>query len=219
MLNRYSPNSRKLNRVYVPPRISNNDLTGSLSDIVEPNQKNYSISKKNDFSKIPIVNTKSIQNSDLTGSLQNIEIPSEKTYNANTKSTSYTSKVINNENTIKEFENEIAEFSGMGIKKQIDSYDAVNSTFTIKNVLLEYGTEGVRPENFEIYVTGLKIPTTTYIIYQSENNVTIKFNQVLFDYADLQMESVIIIGKFLDIGLEQIDDIGLTDENGEFLIL
>jgi hypothetical protein len=33
------------------------------------------------------------------------------------------------------------------------------------------------------------------------------------------MESVIIIGKFLDIGLEQIDDIGLTDENGEFLIL
>jgi hypothetical protein len=219
MLNRNISNTRKFNRVFVPRTISNTDVTGSLQGIVEPVKTNYSISKKNKISNLGIVNTSNLEIVDITGSINNIEIPSDTTYAANTKSQNYISNVINNKNTSNDFENEIIEFSGMSIKKQITSFDSVNYTFTIANCILEYGTCGSISENFEIYINGLLISPSIYVIEQVLNDVVIKFTQILFSFEEIQNQNVIIMGKFLDIALEEIDDVGLTDETGQYLIL
>jgi hypothetical protein len=219
MLNRNISNSRKFNRVFVPRTISNTDITGSLQGIVEPVKTNYSVSKKNKISNLGIVNTSNLEVTDITGSISNIEIPSSTKYVTNTKSQNNLSNVVNNKNASVDFENQIIEFSGMCIKKQITSFDSSNITFTIANTILEYGTSGTISENFEIYLNGLLLSPSIYTVEQVGIDVVIKFTQILFDFEELQNQNVIVMGKFLDIGLEEIDHVGLTDENGEYLIL
>lgn len=221
MLNRYNVNTRKFNRVYVPPRVVNNDITGSLEGVTEPTKKNVIATKKDVFSGTQIINTKTIPNTNLTASLENIETPSTTKFEAVTKSAPITSNITNIKNISTNFETEILEFSGMKIEKQPNEINSVNKKFIIYNTSLEYGTDGTKSQNIEIYVNGLTISPSIYSIQQIGLNIEIQFIEELFDFNILETQNVIIIGKFSDIGLEleEIDDVGLTDENGEQLTI
>lgn len=219
MHSKYNSNTRKLNRIYVPRKIENTDITGSLDAISIPSSNLYRSTTRKELNVSKIINPNSLQNLDITGSLQNIEAPSNKTYNPYSKSNSTLPKVINNDNKINDFHAEIFEFSARYIKKEISSYDAEASTFILNNTLLDYGTEGTTSENFEVIVSGLQLPSSTYKVEQVGNDVFIIFNEILFSYDGLQTENVIVIGKFLDIGMETENEIGLTTEDNEPLIL
>jgi hypothetical protein len=221
MLNRYLSHTKKFNRIYVPPKVVNNDITGSLIGVLEPTKKTITATKKEIFSGTQIINTESIPNPNLTASLQNIETPSTTKFDTATKSSPTTYKLTNTKNISSDFENEILEFSLMKIEKQPNEINSQSKKFIIYNTIVEYGTSGVISENIEVYVSGLKMSPTIYSILQNGVNTEIVFKQDLFDFDILETQNIIIIGKFLDIGLEleEIDDIGLTDENGEYLIL
>lgn len=221
MLNRYTSHTKKFNKIYVPPKVVNNDITGSLVGVTEPTKRNIIATKKDIFSGTQITNTKVISNTNITASLESIEIPATTEFAAYTKSAPIVSKLTNTKNISTDFQNEIIEFSGMKIEKQPNEIDVVNKKFIIYNLILEYGTNGVISENIELYVSGLKMSPSIYSISQNGVNVEITFKQDLFDFDILETQNIIIIGKFLDVGieLEEINDVGLTDENGEYLIL
>lgn len=220
MLNRYNANTRKFNRVYVvPPKIPNNDITGSLVGVSKPTKQN-SVATKHNVNSIPHI-VKEVINTDITGSLEGIESPSTTHFHAVTKSSPIVSKITNTKNTHEDFNMEIIEFSAMKIQKQPNEINSVDKKFIIYNTSLEYGTDGVTSQNIEIYVNGLTIPPSVYSIKQIGINIEIELNEELFDLNILETQNVIIIGKFSDIILElqEIDDIGLTDENEQYLIL
>lgn len=221
MLNRYNAHTKKLIRVYVPPKVVNTDITGSLQGITEPTKRIITATKRDVFSNTQIVNTKVIPNTNLTSSLENIEVPSTINYAAYTKIAPTISKITNNKNTTNDFQNEIIEFSGMKIEKQPTEVDTINKKLIIYNTSLEYGTNGVKSENIEIYINGLITSPSIYYLEQIGVNIEIVFIEELIDFNILEKENIIIIGKFSDIGLElqEIDDIGLSDENGEQLII
>ena len=219
MHSKYNSNTRKLNRIFVSRKIENTDLTGSLEGIYAPSNTAYNTGIRKGVSIHKVVNKTSIQSSDLTGSLQNIEIPPDTNYNPYSKSNISVTKVVNNTNKINDFHQEIFEFSARYVKKQISSYNAQKSTFTLYNTILDYGTEGTTSENFEVIVKGLQLPSTIYKVEQFGNDVIITFSEILFSYDGLQTENVIGIGKFLDVGIETENQIGLTTEDNEPLIL
>lgn len=220
MLNRYNVNTRKFNRVYVvPPKVVNNDITGSLVGVTEPTKQNI-VATKHNISPITHV-IKEITNTDITGSLEGVESPSTTHFNATTKSSPIISKITNTKTIHEDFNTEIIEFSGMKIQKQPNKIDIDNHKFIIYNMSLDYGTDGVTSQNIEIYINGLTIPPSIYTISQIGMNIEIQFIEELFDLNILETQNVIIIGKFSNIILElqEIDDIGLTDENEQYLIL
>jgi hypothetical protein len=105
-------------------------------------------------------------------------------------------KLVNNKNKIESFHNEILQFSGRSIIKQIDDID--NSGFgnlIIYSSSLDYGTEGASPENFEVMVFGLHIPGN-YRIYEQNENVIVSLNDFYIDFENVTINDIYVIGKF-----------------------
>lgn len=190
MLNRFSTNARKLNRII--PKINFNNLSGSLSD--------------------------STLNIDITGSLLNVDLPTTKSFQSQTKQNPNTIKLVNNKNTILDFHQEILEHSARYVSRVIDEFDNIKNTLTIKDVWLDYGTEGASADNFEILVYGLHIPGD-YTVVQSENNVVITLNDEYIDFDNVTKNDIYVIGKLKDIPIGTETDIIISSENNEELIL
>jgi hypothetical protein len=150
---------------------------------------------------LPKINPKNL-NDDLylTGSLLNIDIPSTPSYESNVKSNPNPTKIINNTNTIYEFHNEILQFSARTAKKAIDSYSADGfGKLIINNVKLDYGTEGVSPDNFEVLVGGLHLPGD-YSVSESGSSVVVSLNDLYIDFSgDVDVSNIYVIGKFINI--------------------
>ncbi len=146
---------------------------------------------------LPKINTNNL-NDDLylTGSLLNIDIPSTQSYQSNVRVQTTTTKITNNKNTINEFHNEILQYSGRLIKKSVDSYS--NDGFgklILNNTVLDYGTEGASPDNFEIIVGGLHIPGN-YTIKEVGTDVVITLNDSYIDFDSQHINDIYVIGKF-----------------------
>jgi len=201
MLNQFSSNARKLNRIIPKVNFNNlNDslyLTGSLENIsasfTEP-IKFQSNTRKNPFGPT-VVNTNNIVISDLSGSLLNIELPSSASYESQTRSNPNPITVINNKQTITDFHNEIFQHSARYIERKVDEFDNVLNTLTIYNVFLDYGTEGANSDNFEIFVFGLQIPGD-YTLRETNNNVVITLNDEYIDFDNVTLDDIYVIGKF-----------------------
>ena len=101
---------------------------------------------------IPKINPNNLVSTDLTGSLLNIEIPTNTKFDSNTKLNPNPTKLINNKNKVSDFHNEILQFSARKLSRNVDEFDNVNNTLTIRNVHTDYGTEGASVDNFEILV-------------------------------------------------------------------
>lgn len=145
---------------------------------------------------IPKINTNNL-NDDLylTGSLLNIDTPTTRSFQSHTRSNPNPTKISNNKNTISDFHLEILQNSVRYISKNVDSFDNILNTLTINDTLLDYGTEGASPENFEILVFGLQIPGD-YIIKEINGNVVITLGGEYIDFDNVTLNDIYVIGKF-----------------------
>jgi hypothetical protein len=223
MLNQFSSNARKLNRII--PKVNFNNLndslyiTASLLNVQLPSSASYqSNTRKNPFG--PTVINKNNINDSLytTASLQNIELPSSASYESQTRSNPNPIKVINNKQTIIDFHTEIFEHSARYIQRKVDAFDNQLNTLTIYNAFLDYGTEGANSDNFEIFVIGLQIPGD-YTIVEINNNVVITLNDKYIDFDNVTLDDIYVIGKIVEIALNSEDYFDLTTEDDETIIL
>jgi hypothetical protein len=167
---------------------------------------------------VPKVNINNLTNNDLTGSLQNIEIPTNTKFQSKTRSNPNPIKLVNNKTVISDFYQEILEHSARYNQRIIDEFNNVANTLTIKNVSLDYGTEGASPNNFEVLVFGLHIPGN-YKIEEVGNNVVITLNEQYIDYDNVTINDIYVMGKLKDIPIGTELDIVLSTENDEEIIL
>jgi hypothetical protein len=167
---------------------------------------------------VPKVNINNLTNNDLTGSLQNIEIPTNTKFQSKTRSNPNPIKLVNNKTKISDFYQEILENSARYNQRVIDEFDNNTNTLTIYNVTLDYGTEGVSPNNFEVLVFGLHIPGN-YKIEEVGNNVVITLNEQYIDYDNVTINDIYVMGKLKDIPIGTELDIVLSTENDEEIIL
>jgi hypothetical protein len=165
------------------------------------------------------VNTNNLTNSDLTGSLLNIVIPTNTKFESNSKTNPNPTKLVNNKTKISEFYNEILQFSGRSLKRGIDLFDNTGfGSLTIRNVALDYGTEGASSENFEVLVYGLHIPGD-YSIKEVGNDVVITLNNEYIDFDNVTLTDIYVIGKLIDIPIASEDGYNLITEDGSDIII
>ena len=167
---------------------------------------------------IPKINPNNLVSTDLTGSLANIEIPTNTKFNSNTKSNPNKNIVTNNKSTINDFYLEILQNSARKATRMIDAFNNALNTLTIYNAYLDYGTEGVSPNNFEILVYGLHIPGN-FNISEVGNNVVISLNDRYIDFDNVTINDIYIIGKIVDIPIITEDSINITTEDGLDIII
>jgi len=167
---------------------------------------------------IPKINPNNLVSTDLTGSLANIQIPTNNKFNSNTKANPNKNIITNNKSTINDFYLEILQHSARRVERKIDEFDNNLNTLTIKNVALDYGTEGASPNNFEILVYGLHIPGD-YTIREVGNNVVIKLNDYYIDYDNVTIDDIYVIGKLIEIPIASEDGYNLTTEDGLDIII
>jgi hypothetical protein len=122
-----------------------------------------------------------------------IRIPTK--FGGRTKSNPNPIKLVNNKTIISDFHQEILQNSAKYIKKAVNSFDNINNTLTINNIGLDYGTEGVHTDNFEILVFGLHIPGD-YTIKEINNNVVITLGGEYIDFDNVTLNDIYVIGKF-----------------------
>lgn len=144
---------------------------------------------------VPKTNIQHLVNNDLTGSLEHIKLPTTNKFNSNTHSQSNTTTITNNKNTINNFYTEILQNSARYVSRTIDSFDNQKNTLTIENVNLDYGTDGITPDNFEVIVFGLHIPGD-YKIEQVNNNIVITLHDRYIDFDNVTINDIYVIGKF-----------------------
>ncbi len=167
---------------------------------------------------IPKINLNNLTSNDLTGSLLNIEIPNETKFNSNTKSNPNPTKLVNNKSKISNFHSEILQFSARKVARNIDEFDNINNTLTIRNVHTDYGTEGASADNFEILVFGLHIPGD-YIVRDIGNNVVITLNDRYIDFDSVTINDIYVIGKLVEIPITTEDGFIITTEDGLDIII
>jgi len=144
---------------------------------------------------VPKINSNNLVSTDLTGSLLNIEIPTNNKFESKTRSNSNPIKIVNNKSKIDNFHSELLNYSARKDARYIDSFDNILNTLTINNVVLDYGTEGATPSNFEILVFGLHIPGN-FTIREVGSNVVITLNDRYIDFDNVTINDIYVIGKF-----------------------
>jgi hypothetical protein len=145
---------------------------------------------------VPKVNINNLTNNDLTGSLQNIEIPNNTKFESKTRSNPNPIKLVNNKTKISDFYQEILENSAKQIEKGINDFSNVGfGSLIIYSSSLDYGTEGVSPNNFEVLVYGLQIPGN-YSIKEIGDNVVITLNSNYIDFDNVTINNISVRGKF-----------------------
>jgi len=167
---------------------------------------------------VPKVNVNNLNNTDLTGSLQNIQIPNNTKFESKTRSNSNSIKLVNNKTKISDFYQEILENSARINERTIDAFDNVTNTLTIKNVSLDYGTEGASPNNFEVLVYGLHIPGN-YTIREVGNDVVITLGGYYIDYDNVTINDIYVMGKLVDVPVATEDDSIIITEDGLDIII
>lgn len=117
-------------------------------------------------------------------------------------------KVVNNKNKINNFYQEILEHSAKYIKVNVNEYNNINNTLTIKNMRTDYGTEGASPNNFEVVVFGLNIPGN-FKVEDINGDVVVTLFDEYIDFDNTDVSDIYVIGKLVEIPV--------TDELGNIL--
>ncbi len=219
MLNRFSSNTKKLAKVIQKINTNNLidlDLTGSLNNIEIPSSKKFDAKTRTKV--IQNINTNNLTDLDLTGSLNNIEVPSDKKFAAKTRTNETVVKLVNNTPKLNQFYTDILQYSGRYVKRGITEIDTQNNKLIIENVKLDYGTEEVSPNNFEVIVGGLNLPGI-YEINQVSSSVEITLKQEFIDYQSVTENDIYVIGKILELQLLTDELQGLQTEDGKIIIL
>lgn len=173
--------------------IENTDITGSLQNIVEPSK--YTKSQyRNKSVQISPVNKNSVENTDITGSLQGITEPAK--YNRSQYRTKEpVVRTFNDKTRSLNFNSQIIKFSAKQIEKQITSFDAEQNKLYISASVLDYDTEQITDENFELFYNGASVPFI-YKVEQVGDDVVITFLEPYIIYESLQNSQIFVSGKF-----------------------
>ena len=201
MLNRFNSNTRKLNRVIQQINLNNLSGSGYLDNLLDDYILQTSLSSSFDG--------RDINGNPLSSSQAMLELSASTAYNyntsfdtsiptkfnSNTKSNPNPIKVVNNKTTISDFYQEILENSARYVKRSVDSFNNDGfGTLTILNAQLDYGTEGVSADNFELLVYGLNIPGD-YSVKEVGSDVVITLNDEYIDFDNVTLNDIYVIGK------------------------
>ena len=213
MLNRFTSNTKKLNRVVA--KINFNNLpdvlsaTASIQEIINDGiatPKTFQANTKQLKQSVSKVNINNVPNlNSATASIQEIindGITAPKKFQSETKSNESPTKYVFTDNIIKEFHNEIFQYSARYIyvsasvieKTAISADESTLNKLIINNRILDYGTETVGPENFEVFIDGLHMPGI-FSINQSGSNIEIKINDYWLIDNRVEPENIKIFGK------------------------
>ena len=234
MLKQFNSNARKLNRI-IPKINPNNLVSADLNNLLDDYKIQINLSASLDgrgtilnplseietgsagqdgYSNLPNEISASIEYT-YTPSFD-VRIPTK--FGGRTKSNPNPIKLINNKSNIKDFHSELLDYSARKAERYVDDFDNVANTLTIYNVVLDYGTEGASPNNFEILVFGLHIPGN-YTIKEVGNNVVITLNDMYIDFDSVTINDIYVIGKFVDIPIASEDDSIIITEDGLDIII
>jgi hypothetical protein len=170
----------------------NNDLTGSLLRIQEPE-----IQRPNqDRNRIIIpktINRADIE-TDLTGSLSRIEEPATKEI-VEYRPNSIGVKTNNTKRKILDNRKSIFQYSARQIEKQITGFDETQNKLYVVNTILDYGTESVSSDNFELFYNGATVPFI-YRVEQVGTTIEITFLEEYINYESLTLAQIFVVGKF-----------------------
>jgi len=201
MLKQFNSNVRKLNRVIQQINLNNLSGSGYLDNLLEDYKTQTSLSSSFDG--------RDINGNPLSSSQAMLELSASTAYNyntsfdtsiptkfnSNTKSNPNPIKVVNNKTTISDFYQEILENSARYVKRSVDSFNNDGfGTLTILNAQLDYGTEGVSADNFELLVYGLNIPGD-YSVKEVGSDVVITLNDEYIDFDNVTLNDIYVIGK------------------------
>ena len=175
MLNRFNSNTRQLNRIVKKYNLTNisasvyegievsgsNDFKTIMGDYIN---QSYTISSSFDGrdvngNPLPIEQAKLELSASIAYAYTaplDVRIPTK--FGGRTRSNPNPIKLINNKSKIDDFHSELLDYSTRKAERYVDGFDNIANTLTINNVVLDYGTEGASPNNFEILVYGLHIP-------------------------------------------------------------
>jgi hypothetical protein len=109
-------------------------------------------------------------------------------------------KVVNNKNKINNFYQEILKHSAKYIKVNVNEFDNINNTLTIKNMRTDYGTQGASPNNFEVIVFGLNIPGN-FKVEDVNGDVVVTLFDEYIDFDNTDISDIYVIGKLVSITL------------------
>jgi hypothetical protein len=224
MLKQFNSNARKLNRAIKQINLNNLSGSGYLDNLLDDYVSQLSLSGSFDGRDIngnPLSSSQAML--ELSASIAynyntsfDTSIPTK--FNSHTKSNSNPIKVVNNKTIISDFYQEILENSARKAERYVDGFDNVANTLTINNVVLDYGTEGASPNNFEILVYGLHIPGN-YTIKEVGNDVVITLNEYYIDYDNVTVDDIYVIGKLVDVPVATEDDSIIITEDGLDIII
>ena len=213
MLNRFTSNTKKLNRVV--SKINFNNLpdvlsaTASIQEIINDgiaSPKNFQANTKKLKQSVSKVNINNVPNlNSATGSIQEIindGISAPKAFQANTKVSESPTTYIFTNNITNEFHKEILQYSARYIyvsasvidKTPATADESVLNRLIINNRTLDYGTEAIGPENFEVFIDGLHMPGI-FSISQSGSNIEIKINDYWLIDNRVPPQDIKIFGK------------------------
>ena len=166
-----------------------------------------------------VVNKSSMINTDLTGSLSSISVPTSKKYISGRRSVS-TLPIVNNRSTLLNFNDEILAYSAKYVYRVVNEFDNTTNTLIVKNVMLDYGTEQVSSENFEVFANGLQIPGN-FGVEQIGSNIIITLYAEYIDFTVTPPDAIYVFGKIVEspLATEISYDTIISTENGENLIL
>jgi hypothetical protein len=234
MLKQFNSNARKLNRI-IPKINPNNLVSADLNNLLDDYKIQINLSASLDgrgtilnplseietgsagqdgYSNLPNEISASIEYT-YTPSFD-VRIPTK--FGGRTKSNPNPIKLINNKSNIKDFYSELLDYSARKAERYIDGFDNLANTLTINNVVLDYGTEGASPNNFEILAYGLHIPGN-FTIKEVGNNVVITLNDRYIDFDNVTINDIYVIGKFIDIPIVTEDDSIIITEDGLDIII
>ena len=174
MLNRFSSNTKKLNRA---------------------------LSK---------VNFNNLNDPSITGSINNIiadGIQPAAKFEAKSKANPGLTKNIVSTNILKDFSKDITEYGARYIKRQSTSLvktsigrgESVLNKIIVFNTKLDYGTESIGPENFEVLIDGLHVPGI-FTVSQINLNIEINLTQRWVIDDRVLPSDVYVFGKLIKLG-------------------
>jgi hypothetical protein len=198
MLNKFTANTKKLNNVFTKVNFNNLtsllSVTESIQEILNDGIPTYlrkfdaNTKESNTINLFVEFNTKNNLNLlNVTESIQKIiddGITPPKKFQSDTKSSSTPTTYVFTGNIINEFHNEILQYSARYIKVEADIIEkdsvgggeSILRKLIVNNRTLDYGTETVGPENFEIFIDGLHVPGI-FNVKQNNQNIEITFTE------------------------------------------
>lgn len=119
---------------------------------------------------------------------------------------------FNVNNVVKQFADGRLIYRGRYVRAEINQINRTNNTFRIDNAKLDDKHVFIVPNDFDIYIKGIRVSSNIYTVAQSGENVVITFLPGELDYSTFCADDVVVFGKFAEVNIDEITTYLLTEE-------